>query len=406
MRNRIVILLIISVFIIASCAESMKSISYHDNSTNDAWKITSLFSERSVGRCTSIAKDNQDGIYISYYNESGAIELASKSVKSNWTNEKIREINWISSSSSIVIDNQNSIHMVYSVFQTTSCHLCYSYKPYGGNWSDSLIENGGETGKFGGIVTIAIDKYCGVHVGYINLGNGEVKYAYKPQNGSWTKIILDSVNNKNSYLDLAVDNDAGVHMAYLDGTTGWLKYAYKAYNGMWNKTYADNSTNCGLWPSIAIDKDNGVHISHYDQTHCNLRYTYKPNGGAWTSTTADPAYAVGGYTSIGVDNNNGVHISYYDYTQKNLKYAYQPSGGIWSNETVDSNGNVGSWSSLVVDSQNNIHISYFDEGNYDLKYASSKIHMIVYETTLVSIPILMIAIFFIVLERTRRIRKK
>ncbi|KAA0002680.1 MAG: fibronectin type III domain-containing protein, partial [Thermoplasmata archaeon] len=123
---------------------------------------------------------------------------------------------------------------------------------------------------------------------------------------------------------IALDNEGGVHVSYLysmDHFVRNLKYAYKPKDGSWSNYTIDSTAHVGSFSSLAIDKKDGIHISYYDITNGDLKYAYKPKDRSWSNYTIDFADNVGLYTSIAVDNSNHVHISYYDDTNHELKYA-------------------------------------------------------------------------------------
>jgi hypothetical protein len=330
------------------------------------WKNLTLDSEGMVGRYSSIAADGENGLHISYFdNTNYDLKYVYKPSGGSWAIRTVDSEGMVGEYPSIAIDGINGIHISYR--DNTNNALKYAYKPNGGSWTTHTVESGCFVGEF---TSIAVDKANGVHLSYHDETNFVLKYAYKPSGGSWTTYIVDSSNTTGAHSSVAVDSDNGVHISYLDAGNQDLKYAYKPNGGNWTTYTIDSMGQVGHYSSIAIDNENSIHISYYDDTNQDLKYAYKPNGGSWTNYTIDSQGSIGVETSIAIDSMNGVHISYPDDENDDLKYAYKPSGGIWSTYIVDSQGNIGKGSSITVDTEEGIHISYYDNANQNLKYAS------------------------------------
>lgn len=119
---------------------------------------------------------------------------------------------------------------------------------------------------------------------------------------------------------IAIDGARGVHVSYYDSINKYLKYAYRPDGGSWTTTTIDSGWYIGEYTSIALDGAGGVHVSYYGA----LKYAYRPAGGSWTTpTTVDSAGEVGRYSSIAVDATGGVHVSYLYGTDDDLKYTYR-----------------------------------------------------------------------------------
>jgi len=300
-------------------------------------------------------------VEVNFYEEDTLIgsENIDLMVNGTWSVNTIDSIGIVGGHSSIAVDSNQGIHISYA--DQTNDDLKYAYKPNGGSWAIYTVDATGDVGSY---TSIALDSSNGVHISYYDSTNNDLKYAYKPNGGSWTIYTVDYVGGGSS---LAMDNMDGVHISYFDSTNEDLRYAYKPSGGGWINYTVDSQGNVGAGgPSITVDSGNGVHISYYDATNEDLKYAYKPSGGSWTNYTVD---YVGGGSSTAIDNMNGVHISYYDATNKDLKYAYKPNGGSWTNLSVDTSGNVGQGNAIAIDHMNGIHISYRDGSNGDLKYA-------------------------------------
>jgi hypothetical protein len=84
------------------------------------------------------------------------------------------------------------------------------------------------TGDVGVFTSLAVDAAGGVYVSYMAF-NGDVKLAYKPNGGSWTLSVVDSVGaigtGDGGGTSIAVGPAGEVHIAYYDFAHGDLKVA-------------------------------------------------------------------------------------------------------------------------------------------------------------------------------------
>ncbi|PKM83265.1 MAG: hypothetical protein CVU89_00475 [Firmicutes bacterium HGW-Firmicutes-14] len=241
------------------------------------------------------------------------------------------------------------------------------YSPWNFDIMDSI-------GSVGYNTSIAVDPNEKVHISYIDMTNGKLKYMTNTS-GSWvTWEVIGSAGNYAT--SIAADADGHCHIVYSD-TNGDLKYTTNATCDNGSVTTIETGVWAGLLGNmdIAVDSNGKVHIVYHDANAMNFMYTTNASGTWSTSKIIDkkttdslPAYSA----SIGADSNNKVHICYYDdAAPDSIKYVNNISGS-WSGTTIDTIGLAGGWStSLAVDSNDKIHISYYNWGNDELKYASN-----------------------------------
>jgi hypothetical protein len=179
------------------------------------------------------------------------------------------------------------------------------------------------------------------------------------------------------YTSIAIDHLNGIHISYYDDYTvtnsGRLKYAY--WDG-WSapqisvvQSYHDQG-DVGLWSSIAVDGDRVAHIGYMSEKYDDLMYASGRSGGAWTIEQVDTS-AVGPYTSIALDGYGRAHISYFDFGTRSLKHAYRRGRNDWVGSTVDSSDNTGYFTSIAIGNNNRVHISYYDAAGKMLKHATT-----------------------------------
>ena len=304
-------------------------------------------------------KDETEGNVTSLYDE-GDGSFSSRTRAGNWYIQTVDSPNSVGYYTSLALDDKNKPYISY--YDTTNDDLKFA-KFDGSNWNVEIVDEQGDVGKG---TSIAIDSNNNIHIGYVDYGNRASKYAYF--NGTaWTnETVYGNGLISSGHISIALDSNDRPHMCWYDQSGANLRYAYHDGN-QWNNEIAVSVDKVGQFSSIDIDSNDRPHISYYDATDDDLQYSYKNQSG-WQTQTVDSAGNKGAYTSLELDSNDEPHISYYDWTDDDLKYAYY-DGNQWHNETVDSQGDVGRYSSLDLDTSERPHISYYDLTNTNPKYA-------------------------------------
>jgi len=258
---------------------------------------------------------------------------------------------------SLALDANGKPHIAYG-----ETHLYYAR--YDEEWHIETVDDSWDVGMF---ASLALDSDGYPHISYYDRDpNGDLKYAYKDENG-WHITTVDDDYWVGLFTSIALDANNHPHISYFDDTNGNLKYAY--WDGSeWLIQTIDSEGVVGVWrTSLAIDASGHPHVSYLDYTNYNLKYAYW-DGSDWNIQTVDNDDDVGGYNSLALDENGHPHISYWASTGNNLKYAYW-DGSQWHIQTVDEDEDVGAWVSLALDASGHPHVSYLDYTNYNLKYA-------------------------------------
>jgi len=265
---------------------------------------------------------------------------------------------WMSDRS-LALDANGKPHIAYG--QT---HLYYAR--YDEEWHIETVDDSWDVGWY---ASLALDSDGYPHISYYDRDpNGDLKYAYKDENG-WHITTVDDDGTVGLFTSIALDANNHPHISYFDDTNGNLKYAY--WDGSdWLIQTIDSEGVVGYWrTSLAIDSNDFPHISYFDYTNKNLKYIHW-DGNDWQVVTVDNDDDVGGYSSLALDENGYAHISYLDYANARMKYAFW-NGSEWQREIVDEGEDwgVGWYNSIVLDVDENPHISYFDNTNGKMKYA-------------------------------------
>lgn len=171
------------------------------------------------------------------------------------------------------------------------------------------------------------------------------------------------------YVALAQDDAGLLHVAYFDATKGDLIYARRALNGTWSRTTVDAKNSTGLYPSIVIKANSNPAISYFNKTSGDLKLA-DFDGTNWNISVIASTGEVGRYSSLRVHPVSGrFAVAYNDDTNGDVKYA-EKNPSAWSFQTVDANSPAGgSYISLNFNSVNRPAIAYCDTANADLEFA-------------------------------------
>jgi hypothetical protein len=194
-----------------------------------SWTNQTVDSFGNVGIRTSIDVDNAGGINISYHNttiqDETKLKYAYKPSGGGWSFYTIANIGENAGlSTSIAIDDGNGVYISY--YEETNGDLKYAYKPNGGSWTNNTVDSTDSVGKYN---SLAIDGLNGIHISYIISSGGGMKYAYKPDGGSWATYYIDFSPGGLGIVtpSIAVDHSNAVHISYHDRQVSDLKYAYQ-----------------------------------------------------------------------------------------------------------------------------------------------------------------------------------
>lgn len=129
---------------------------------------------------------------------------------------------------SLAVDGDGAVHMTYLhgpdgdlVYTTCTAAQCTS----GANWTTVPVDQGGEVGTYS---SLAVDGSGRLHVSYLDGTNDDLKYATCAAActtaASWQAATVDQAGMVGALSSLAVDGLGRLHVSYLDLTAGTLKY--------------------------------------------------------------------------------------------------------------------------------------------------------------------------------------
>jgi hypothetical protein len=231
-----------------------------------------------------------------------------------------------------IMDSSGNPHISY--FQDNSLW----YARWTGNdskgWEVKLVESltdVGEYNRFGGYVSMALDKNDNPHIAYIThisweIFDDEDSLKYASWNGSeWTiQVVYQTLFGNSSApstydpMNLVLDSNDNPSISYLTSPSFTSNLMYSSWNGNnWNTQFISECTGKS---SLAVDSQNIPHLCFYSGGEKGqvLRYA-SPKDSSWDIQTVDDTEFmmdndIRGYyftgPSLVFDRNGYAHVSY------------------------------------------------------------------------------------------------
>lgn len=207
--------------------------------------------------------------------------------------------------------------------------------------------------------TIAIDSRDGAHIAYYDPDNrGDLRYAYRPAGGSWALTTVDEGGSVGLFPEIAIGPNGEVFILYDNGTDTTLRLAQKRGRG-WDIEILPVASNYGL--SLAVDPRAEPHIAFVEQGE--LLYGHK-SAGFWNFErvnldTRDVERSA--FTLL----PDGTPVVTYEFDQwidgraaDELRLARRSPEGLWVPEIVDQDLRLVGTHALDVDPTGELHIAY------------------------------------------------
>ena len=352
---------------------------------------------------TWIAIDAQDGVHISYLDEThGALKYAKKT-GSTWSKEFVDAVGYVGCYSNIALDPEGVPHIVHYdqdnqdfKYATSAVRLV---APAGGElWSAGSRQEVVWQGP--GVVDVLLSMDGGltydtwissvsahrvpVDVPALETDQARVKIvrSQSPYSSSsspssftiapdvyspwWTELV-DPNGSAGNKASLRLDSHDHPRIAALTGST--LKY-YASAGSRW---YVDSVASSSAYSSLALEKDGTPHISFTSNSAPKkVRFATRSTSTGWSMTTVDSSSAEYITTSLVIDATGRAHIAYFDNTNKDVYYATGtgPGWAGWSKTFIDGGTPVMSSNpAIAVDNDNLPHLLYYDSTNKRLRHA-------------------------------------
>jgi uncharacterized phage-like protein YoqJ len=304
----------------------------------------------------SIAIDSQDNIYVVWEDETpGNWEIFLKKSTNGGTSWTQKRLTWTSSCSwtpSIAIDSQDNIYVVWDDCTSGNYEIFLKKSTNGGtNWTQKrLTWNSGDSEYS----SIAIDSQDNIYVVWEDEtpGNDEI-FLKKSTNGgtSWTQKRLTRTSDDSWTPSIAIDSQDNIYVVWEDYTpVNDEIFLKKSTNGGTNWTQKRLTwTSGGSWnSSIAIDSQDNIYVVWQDETLGNDEIFLKKstNGGTnWTQKRLTWTSGDSWNPSIAIDSQDNIYVVWDDETPGNYEIFLKKS----TDGTVSNISNIWSIEEEEVD---------------------------------------------------------
>lgn len=256
--------------------------------TGAGWSYTKVDHAYDVGRYVSLAIDSTSIPHVSYYDAThGDLLYASYSIAaSSWVTTTVDTLDNTGMFTSIAMNAANLPFVSYYDYTGGSLNMAFK-SPSTLTWVIEPLDNVGRASSLdvGVSSSIALDGAGRPHISYYDIINGDLKYVYWNGvwggAGAWSVSTLDSAGDVGLYSSLAIDTATDTrHICYLDLTNGNLKYAQKVGAAAWEFQVVDgdltdgdgvNEGDVGYYCSIDLNGLGQPAISYYDNSHGDLK---------------------------------------------------------------------------------------------------------------------------------------
>ena len=278
-----------------------------------------------------IAVDSNNQPHISY-SQTGqwcgnGLRLASFD-GSAWTTQSVDAGSNKGCDSSIVIDENDHVYIAYQdrdnsklKFATNKSGSWLSYSPDASSFGNTMHP--------GYATSLAMDEQGQFHIAHYDSDNEDLRYSTGVPNGQWSNSIVDASGNTGKNPSIAVDAAGDLHLVYASWSGFDLKYAklIPSSSSSWQKSSIQTQDMVGDSNSIVIDKSGMMHVAYSDDSNDVLKYATKSTGvvvtdeitvqfdqlGAVTGDVLDdetiqlttPAVATPGITTVSLIDKNG-----------------------------------------------------------------------------------------------------
>ena len=267
------------------------------------WIIERVDQDKAVGEYVSVAIDQNDKTYISYYDaDNKNLRMASYvgtggicGPNFSWWCELVDTDGKVGKHTSIAINPVNN-DVAITYYDETNGALKYAVKHCNSTctWNISTISKGGFGIKIGMYTSLKFDSNGDPHMAYyrsVPLGDDMLHYAYWVGSGGncgigdanekWQCDNIDTGNGVGKYSSLGLTSSGEPRIAYYDSGNGDLKFARPGGellncgpSNNWTCYEIDESGDVGQYASMYMDteKDDAPHIAYYDASYDMLKY--------------------------------------------------------------------------------------------------------------------------------------
>lgn len=204
-----------------------------------------------------------------------------------------------------------------------------------------------------------------LHVAYLDLGDGDLRYAWRGP-GGWEVEVADARGVVGNDPSIALDHGGRVHVAYfgcgdltLAGCSGELRYAVRK-DGGFEPELVEVGDDTGWYSSLALDDHDAPHVAWHVHGLGQLRYATRENG-TWRVEVVDAGPGAGAFASLALVNGSPV-IACHHREANGLRVAVRSPDGTWSRSLISGVG-AATWSSLQALPSCGLFCAWRDEGS-------------------------------------------
>ena len=242
--------------------------------SNKEWKIEIIDNIGDVGLFTSIDIDSKNQPHISYYDKTNSNLKYCYFNGSNWIFETIDENGDIGLSTSLVIDSNDIPHIS---FTNKEKNLLYYTTKSLTNWIINIVD---DKCILYGSTSIDVDKNNNPHIAYFDIGPFNeiwtLKYAYFDIS-NW---IIEELDPDIKYffqdwgVSITIDDFNRIHIGYYCWNRWDLKYGYKINDKWIIENIESDEYVAGAYASIVVNPMGYPYIA-YSVNDLELRYAKK-----------------------------------------------------------------------------------------------------------------------------------
>ena len=207
----------------------------------------------------------------------GGLRLASFN-GTDWNSQHVDQGTNKGCDSSIVIDGNDRVYIAYQdrqnealKFATNTSGSWISYTPEASEFGNSM--------QPGYATSLAMDEEGRFHIAHYDSDNDDLRYSTGVPNGQWSNTAVDTGGNTGRNPSIALDAAGDVHVVYASWAGFDLKYAkLNTTSNTWQKSSVQTQDMVGDSNSIFIDSNGTMHVAYSDDTNDVLLYATKATG--------------------------------------------------------------------------------------------------------------------------------
>ena len=127
----------------------------------------------------------------------------------------------------------------------------------------TVVDQIGPAGNTGWWPTLALDSKEQPHLAWCDVWNGDLKYATRAKDGSWTPITVAREGAVGKYTSLAVGPDDKPAISYYDQTMKFLKFSFEGADGVWNHENVAWGLEAGMGSELRFDAEGRPNLFYY-----------------------------------------------------------------------------------------------------------------------------------------------